>query len=118
MKDAATLARLTSRTALVVLASPFVVAVALSFDARAARRARDGEAAAIEDLARRLPSSDLALSGGARWLRAPSLEEPGAAFADAPAAPDPDPAGGAMAPPVEVYEAIARRAARGEASGR
>jgi len=54
-------------------------------------------------VAKRLPSTDLALSGGARWLRTPSLEEPGAAFSDGPALPDPDPAGGALSPPREVW---------------
>jgi hypothetical protein len=77
-----------------------------------ARRAR--EQAAIDALAPRLPSADLALSGGARWLRVPSLEEPGAAFADGPALPDPDPAGGAMAPPAAAWarEASAKDAKR------
>ena len=91
--------------ALLCLASPWLVCVALSIDAGARRRERRTEAPAIARLAVRLPTSDLALSGGARWLRAPSLEEPGAAFADGPALPDPDPAGGAMAPPVEVWAA-------------
>jgi hypothetical protein len=60
-------------------------------------------------MAHRLPTGDLALSGGARWLRSPSLEEPSAAFADGPAVMDPDPAGGAMAPPIEVWSAIETR---------
>ncbi len=64
---------------------------------------RRADASAIAEIATRLPSGDLALSGGARWLRFPSLEEPGAAFADGPAVPDPDPAGGMMAPPRELY---------------
>ena len=81
--------------------------IALDASLRRARRARDQHA--IDAVARRLPSSDLALSGGARWLRAPSLEEPGAAFADGPALPDPDPAGGVMAPPREVWAAEVRR---------
>lgn len=89
--------------ALALLLSPVIVVVLLTFDARSRRRARDAEQPAIDELARRLPTSDLALSGGARWLRAPSLEEPGAAFADGPASPDPDPAGGAMAPPLEMW---------------
>jgi hypothetical protein len=89
--------------ALTLLLSPVIVVLLLTFDARSRRHARDLEQPAIDELARRLPTSDLALSGGARWLRAPSLEEPGAAFADGPASPDPDPAGGAMAPPLEVW---------------
>jgi hypothetical protein len=77
---------------------------AIPVHARAMRARRDAEANAIREVAPRLPSGDLALSGGARWLRFPSLEEPGAAFADGPAVPDPDPAGGMMAPPRELYE--------------
>ena len=92
------------RIALLMLASPALVVLGLAADARARRTRRDAEGAAIETLARRLPTSDLALSGGARWLRAVSLEEPGAAFAEGPASPDPDPAGGAMAPPLELWQ--------------
>jgi len=88
---------------LVLLLSPVFVIGGLSIDARMRRTERAKDAPAIELVARRLPVSDLALSGGARWLRAPSVEEPGAAFADGPALPDPDPAGGAMAPPVEAW---------------
>jgi hypothetical protein len=47
-------------------------------------------------------TADLALSSSSRWLRHPSQAEPGAAFADAPASFDPDPAGAAIAPPREV----------------
>jgi len=88
-----------------LLASPFVVVTVIAVDARVRRATRAAEEPAIELLARRLPSSDLALSGGARWLRSVSVEEPGAAFADGPALPDPDPAGAAMAPPIEVWAA-------------
>ncbi|HEY8075620.1 MAG TPA: hypothetical protein VIF62_15955 [Labilithrix sp.] len=91
------------RLAIVLLVSPALAIAGLAFDARARRVASAREDSAIDALARRLPTSDLALSGGARWLRAPSLEEPGAAFADGPALPDPDPAGAAMAPPVEAW---------------
>lgn len=89
--------------AVLLLASPVLVIASLAIDARARRAERASEQPAIDALARRLPTSDLALSGGARWLRAPSLEEPGAAFADGPAMPDPDPAGGTMAPPIGVW---------------
>jgi hypothetical protein len=90
-----------------VLALPVsVVGIAADASARRARKAR--EQPAIEAIARRLPSNDLALSGGARWLRTPSLEEPGAAFADGPALPDPDPAGGIMAPPRAMWRDEAR----------
>ncbi len=86
----------------VVVAS--IVAFALvPVHASRMRRARALDARAVSEIAPRLPGGDLALSGGARWLRFPSLEEPNAAFADGPAVPDPDPAGGAMAPPRELY---------------
>lgn len=82
-----------------MLASPVLVITSIVVDARMRRADRLASAPAISAVSRRLPAGDLALSGGARWLRFPSLEEPGAAFADGPASPDPDPAGGAMAPP-------------------
>ncbi len=91
------------RIAVAIMASPAIVIAIVAFDARARRLDKEAEAPAIDALARRLPTSDLALSGGARWLRSVSMEEPGAAFADGPATPDPDPAGAAMAPPVELW---------------
>ncbi len=103
--------------ALSLLASPAIVIAVLSLDARHRRAKSRAEAPALALVAARLPTSDLALSGGARWLRAPSLEEPAAAFADGPALPDPDPAGGAMAPPVEVWSAIEERSGRRPAPG-
>ena len=78
----------------------------LCLDAGARQRHRSRRRPAIDALAVRLPTSDLALSGGARWLRAPSMEEPNAAFADGPALPDPDPAGGVMAPPIDVWRKV------------
>jgi hypothetical protein len=95
--------------AIALVVSPALVVAGLGYDAHARRSAKEKDAAAIDTLARRLPTSDLALSGGARWLRAISLEEPGAAFADGPASPDPDPAGAAMAPPVELWSASTRQ---------
>lgn len=86
-----------------------LLVVAMGFHARAARAARDLDQPIVDAVARRLPSSDLALSGGARWLRAPSMEEPGAAFQDGPALPDPDPAGGIMAPPRAAWAAEVTR---------
>ncbi|HEX4513554.1 MAG TPA: hypothetical protein VGH87_26800 [Polyangiaceae bacterium] len=83
-------------------ALPIVIAI-IGIDARVRRANREKDKPAIAAVAKRLPSGDLALSGGARWLRTPSLEEPGAAFADGIAVPDPDPAGGAMAPPTEAW---------------
>ena len=97
------------QVALALVVSPALVVAGLAYDAHARRAAKESEAPAIDALARRLPTSDLALSGGARWLRAISLEEPGAAFADGPASPDPDPAGAAMAPPVELWSASTRQ---------
>ena len=91
------------RWGVALLASPVVVIAVLAGDASSRRAASRREQASVSALAKRLPTSDLALSGGARWLRAPSLEEPGAAFADGPALPDPDPAGGAMAPPSAAW---------------
>jgi hypothetical protein len=93
----------TRRLAVALVVSPVVVIAGLAYDAQGRRAAKAKDAAAIDTLARRLPTSDLALSGGARWLRSISLEEPGAAFADGPGLPDPDPAGAAMAPPVELW---------------
>lgn len=89
----------TKAIAVLLLISPAIVMALIGVDARSRRAERAESAPAIAAVARRLPTSDLALSGGARWLRSPSLEEPGAAFADGPASPDPDPAGGSMAPP-------------------
>src|SRR6478609_5147927 len=91
------------RIAALLVLSPALVVTGLAYDAHARRAAAVHDAAAIDAVASRLPTSDLALSGGARWLRAISLEEPGAAFADGPALPDPDPAGAAMAPPVDLW---------------
>jgi len=101
----------TKRIAIALVVSPTLVVTVLAYDAHARRVARAAEAPSIDALAKRLPTSDLALSGGARWLRAVSLEEPGAAFADGPASPDPDPAGAAMAPPVELWSATAASSA-------
>ncbi|MEA2747402.1 MAG: hypothetical protein QOI41_1545 [Myxococcales bacterium] len=93
------------RIATILVLSPVLVITGLAYDAHTRRAAATHDSAAIDAVASRLPTSDLALSGGARWLRAISLEEPGAAFADGPALPDPDPAGAAMAPPVELWSA-------------
>jgi len=84
------------------LVLPLVIGI-VAWDARMRRAVREREQPAIDALAPRLPSNDLALAGGARWLRSPGMEEPGAAFQDGPALPDPDPAGGAMAPPRALW---------------
>lgn len=96
------------RTAIALLLALPVSVTAIAVDASMKRAARAGDQPSIDAIARIVPSSDLALSGGARWLRFPSMEEPGAAFQDGPALPDPDPAGGAMAPPVAVWSASVR----------
>ena len=63
--------------------------------------------APVAAAARLLPWPDLAVASGARHLRFLSLEEPAAAFADGPASLDTDPAGGSLAPPVDVWTAAA-----------
>jgi hypothetical protein len=85
------------------LASSAAMLVSIALDAGARRRAAEKELPAVLAVVARLPSSDLALSGGARWLRAPSLVEPSAPFDLGPAMLDPDPAGGLLAPPREVW---------------
>lgn len=78
------------------VALALAVAVSLAgVDARA--RHVDGEA--LDAFVRRTGSSELALSSTSRWLRHPSLAEPGAACQDTPPCLDTDPAGFALAPP-------------------
>lgn len=81
----------------VVLAAAGVVV-----DAGRRRAARDPEKPAVEAVVRLLGTADMALSSASRWLRHPSLSEPGAAFADGPAVLDADPAGALIAPPLPV----------------
>ena len=97
--------------AVVLLAALPLVVVALSLDAAHRRevRARELAASGLLPVVGLLPGSDLALSGGARWLRFPSLEEPGAAFSEGPAVADADPAGGMISPPRAVWTAEASR---------
>jgi hypothetical protein len=95
--------RRTGMIAFALVMSPALVIAGIGADASVRRARSRAQQPAVDALAARLPTSDLALAGGARWLRSPSLEEPGAAFADGPALPDPDPAGGAMAPPVGAW---------------
>jgi len=89
--------------ALAWLGGAVACVLACGVHAIASRRDITTTRARTAALGARLPMSDLALSGGARWLRAPGLEDPYAAFADGPGAHDPDPAGAAIAPPAEVY---------------
>ena len=52
--------------------------------------------------------TDLAVSSSSRWLRHPSVSEPGAAFSDAPAMFDTDPAGAAVPLPRTLYRGASR----------
>ena len=83
-----------------------LVLAGLGVHARLCEKARAADEPAIAAISRFVPGADLSLAGAARHLRFPSLEEPGAAFADGPASPDTDPAGGAIAPPIEIYVSI------------
>ncbi len=69
----------------------------------ARQRAHRGESEPdVRTVVRLLGTADMALSSASRWLRHPSLSEPGAAFADAPAILDADPAGAMIAPPRDL----------------
>ena len=96
-----------ARAPLAALGGAALALVAVGWHARAREVAREHEQPAIDAILRRLPAPDLSFAGSARHLRFPSLEEPGAAFADVPAGPDLDPAGAAVAPPTAVYTDIA-----------
>jgi hypothetical protein len=98
-----------ARTPLLALALEAAVLMGILAHARARASARRSEQPAIDAIAPFLPGADLSLAGAARHLRFPSQEEPGAAFTDAPASPDLDPAGGALAPPIDVYAASAMK---------
>ena len=89
---------------------------AVAWHAHVRTSERHHDQAAVDAVTRLMPAPDLSFAGSARHLRFPSLEEPGAAFADSPGAPDLDPAGGAVAPPKGVYAAIATPARRAPAS--
>jgi hypothetical protein len=95
--------RARARLAAVLAAGSVALVALIGVDASVRRRASKRDDAAVLAVAARLPSTDLALSGGARWLRMPSIEEPSAAFDLGPAMLDPDPAGGIMAPPREAW---------------
>jgi hypothetical protein len=97
-----------ARVLLALLLTGVVMLSAVAADAARRRSARAREQPAVLAVAARLPSPDLALSGGARWLRVPSLEEPSAPFDLGPAMLDPDPAGGLIAPPTAVWVQEAR----------
>jgi hypothetical protein len=97
---------------LIGLAIEAIVLAALAVHAQAKGRSRQADQPAIAAVSRLMPGADLSLAAPARHLRFASIEEPGAAFADAPASVDTDPAGGALAPPVDVYAAVAPAEAR------
>lgn len=84
-----------------------LVLAAVAWHAQGRTFDRGREQPAIDAIMRLLPAPDLSFAGSARHLRFPSLEEPGAAFADVPAGPDLDPAGAAVAPPTAVYTDVA-----------
>ena len=92
------------------------VPVGMTLDAARKRESRARELPAIQAVCAKLPSGSLALSGGARWLRSPATEEPTAAFSDAPASLDADPAGGLLAPPKDIWSEQQRRNTHPEAS--
>jgi hypothetical protein len=99
------------RRAAALLLLSVAMLVGVRIDAARRQRAVARELPAMVTVAARLPSTDLALSGGARWLRTPSLVEPSAPFDLGPAMLDPDPGGGLIAPPREVWrEELARGA--------
>jgi hypothetical protein len=95
------------RAPLVCFAIEALFLGSIAVHARAARARRSEAEPTTLAVARLMPGADLALAGPARHLRFPSLEEPGAAFADGMGLPDTDPAGGAIAPPSDVYAASA-----------
>jgi hypothetical protein len=84
--------------------------VAMLAHAGALRAASTSPAAERERAAvvRLVGAPDLAISSSSRWLRHPSLSEPGAAFADGPAVFDPDPAGAALGAPRALYRGTER----------
>ncbi len=104
------------RIPLAILATEAAVLAGFALHARTRIHDREHDEAAVAAVTRVLPAADLSLAGAARHLRFPSLEEPGAAFSDAPASPDLDPAGAALAPPIDVYAAVVEQAPRREPS--
>lgn len=76
---------------------PLFVVLLVAMLARPKPRVPDS-ASPARAVAARLPAPDLALAGGARHLRMPSLEEQWAPFEDSPGLLDLDPAGGFFYP--------------------
>jgi hypothetical protein len=73
--------------------------LAMLIDARLQRAAQKARHPEVQSVVRLLGVADLALSSTSRWLRHPSITEPGAPFADGPAILDNDPGGAAIGPP-------------------
>lgn len=88
---------------LLTLGLGLVAGAAVAWDAAARRdRSRQSDPEVLATV-RLLGTADLALSSASRWLRHPSLSEPGAAFADGVAVLDADPAGALISPPEGVF---------------
>jgi hypothetical protein len=98
-----------ARAPFLALGLTALVLGAVAWHAHARASVRERDQVAIDAVMRLLPAPDLSFAGSARHLRFPSLEEPGAAFADAPASPDLDPAGAAVAPPTAVFTHVETR---------
>ncbi len=80
-----------------------VLAVVWMIADAARRRASSAQRTSQSRMVVRLfGTADMVLSSSSRWLRHPSLSEPGAPFADGPAILDIDPAGAMIGPPLEV----------------
>lgn len=79
------------------------VLAACALHSARARAAASLRGASVRALAAVLPSPDVALTGGARWVRAVSVEEPGAAGADGIGFPDSEPGSGAIFAPRAAY---------------
>jgi hypothetical protein len=88
-----------------LLSLPLALTVML-VHARATRVRAMAERPAVLAVVARMPSADFAFAGGSRHLRFVTLEEPGAAFADGPGMPDPDPAGGLVGAPREAWAEV------------
>jgi len=96
--------------ALAVSATLLVLLIAMLADAGRLRAAANTPGAVRDRAAivRLAGVTDLAVSSSSRWLRHPSVSEPGAAFSDAPAMFDADPAGAAVPLPRALYRGASR----------
>jgi hypothetical protein len=74
-------------------------------DAERRREDRSARQDRREAVVRVLGTADLFLSSSSRWIRHPSLSEPGAAFQETPAGLDMDSAGGVIGPAPELMAA-------------